>query len=184
MKTTTKMWLTHYKTVCIYPCLESLPGGGGGHVPLCPPAESAPGFKSYHEVNLNFKVNIRFKTSITNVVTEIKIWSNQTKKRIQETRLSPESSLNPVANSLTVPEHRMQKFCLWRETNVLYGVVSSADVLTWIILSADENTQCKTFISRYKQNFCILWAEAMSPIQTCVLVSAVSSACCCLYDAQ
>ena len=27
------MWLTHYKIVCIYPCLESLPGG---HVPLCP----------------------------------------------------------------------------------------------------------------------------------------------------
>ena len=41
MKTRTKMWLTHYKIVCIYPCLESLPGGGG-HVPLCPPAESAP----------------------------------------------------------------------------------------------------------------------------------------------
>ena len=34
MKMTTKMWLTHYKIVCIYPCLESLPGG---HVPLCPP---------------------------------------------------------------------------------------------------------------------------------------------------
>ena len=34
MKTTTKMWWTHYKIVCIYPCLESLPGG---HVPLCPP---------------------------------------------------------------------------------------------------------------------------------------------------
>ena len=51
MKTTTTMWLTHYKIVCVYPCLESLPGGGGGaRAPVPPPAESAP---AYHKLCLH-----------------------------------------------------------------------------------------------------------------------------------
>ena len=43
MKTTTKMWWTHYKIVCIYPCLESLPGGARAPVPprLNPPLRFA-----------------------------------------------------------------------------------------------------------------------------------------------
>ena len=57
--------------------------------------------------------------------------------------------------------HRIQKLCLWRETNVYYGLVLLAYFRIVLFDSnnttADKDTQYLTFVLRHKQNFWNLW---------------------------